>query len=436
MMLVETQLVRAMERAAASAPDAPGDLLGRVEAGYRRRRRRTGVAVGVLSVLALVGASAGLARAELDRPSRTRPAKVVSVPPSVSPSVSPWDRLTQARPPAVATVGPAQAVWPEAVRPIPAKAPGGGTYRPITALDTHRLLLAVESGFEQVSALRVYDQRNGDSALVANLAAPAGMSSYRPSNFAVGDGMVGWMAAGTRTGGGAVSEFWVVPLGGGVPRLVHSGPELHMTSLTLASGTLYWAAIDGSGIYRLPVSGGSPTPVPDTSGLQITRWPWAVPASPMGMIPTGRQSTEIRNLVTGERRSAQVRPEMSPRMVCEPDVCVGSSRLGENMVQAFDGSWSVPSDRVVAPRRVLRGRFVVGSLALPSGQSGAAPGVIWDLRTGKVATYGDLNTGASAANKTNAYSGAGSWDQPDPLVWWPDSGNSNRLMVLDPQLIS
>ncbi|MET7422330.1 hypothetical protein [Dactylosporangium sp. NPDC005555] len=398
-MMMEEQLRMTLERASTDGPPPPVDLLERVESGHRRRRRNRQAgwsAVAGVAALAVAGAAVLLPRPTTD--------PVVSTTPTPTPSPSVHE-------PAAKDAPRADVVWPQAVIEIPAKF-GAGANEPITMLDEHRMLLAVRVSADKVVSLAVYDARNRTEKVLTDLPDPPGVRGYWPGAFTAGDGMIVWTAYAYGKDGSQTTEYWTMRDDGtGKRRSLQASVG---ERVIVVDGTLYGSDVNRGGIKRMPVTGGTPQKVAGSEGFEITSWPWAVSAAPMGT-----DDPVAWNLVTGERRTPKQRPQPTRWWtVADQDVWLGLDHNGLTFAQATDGSWQVTTSWFDA-RSINGGRFVAGNVKNWLHPNDPKPRALWDLRTGLVGTYED---GGDSFRQQVAH----------PLAWVTDG---DRLKVIDPARI-
>uniref|UniRef100_UPI003F493FC0 TolB family protein n=1 Tax=Nonomuraea sp. CA-252377 TaxID=3240003 RepID=UPI003F493FC0 len=299
---LEDKLSRVLSGAAHRAPEAPDGLLATVRTRHRRRRARTAAAYAAVAVV-LVAGGAGVAVNALG--TRTAPHPAVHT----TGHAKPADQI----PP------PVEKVWPQAVRKIPAKLPDGRAYYPQLLLDDHTLLVmtGVQDGKRQF--LWSYDLRSGQPRRIAEIPATKG-SAISAEGVTGGGGHIVWWASYKEAGAPRVARIWTVPATGGWPRRVTDVPlgnvmkEGHINGLTVTGSDVVFAYEKG-GVYRVPLSGGTPQPVKGAERHHILRWPW------VGVHRTEAVFRDLHNAETGERRDAMVKADEQVR--CGVDRCAG-----------------------------------------------------------------------------------------------------------------
>ncbi|WP_286989067.1 hypothetical protein [Thermomonospora sp. CIF 1] len=429
-----TEALRAtLQAAAQDAPAPQPDLLQRVERRHRSRRRgRAGLAA--VAALAVIGGSGAVVSAvgSKDAPDPAQPAMRATPGP-----------LTPAAPPEPV---PLERLWPQAVRTVPDRLPGGRRYRPITLLDDTRLLVATESGFEKTDQLLTYDLDARRVTGAIRVPVPSDAVVF-PSDFSVGGGHVAWWIK-RRTAGRGVIEIWAAPLGGGEGRRVAAmdrgrGQE-DVRLLTIGGGKIYWSMGEwgGSpeGVYEVPLSGGPAGKVPGSAGFQVLAWPWigAPGPSEFGEGKAGdRYHGTLRDLRTGRTQTAALARIPGP-WNCGITWCVGyrtppQKRTGPELespvyLQRRDGTQG----------RVLRGvtpfppepgllaydRFLAYTLESRKDGRPAPKIALYDVQTGKVGAM-ELPTA-----KDGSYSVPGPVKEPYDRLFTIDRKDSYVLVDL------
>jgi len=361
---LEEALSRVLDHAATRAPVPPGDLLGRVESGHRKRRKVrlavnaggiTAACAAVLSGVLLVQNFSGTAAG----PVTTKPGTGSPLRNAVLPSKA----------------VPIEKLWPTAVHRISNRLPDNRKIQPQTLADNRTLLVTVESSFEKASELLAYDLKTKATRKITNVVTPAGATTFA-SNFTVGDGHVIWYTMVKK-----VSQIWTAPLSGG-PALKIADASGSPAFLAADEGKAYWSIENVGGLLQAPLTGGKASPVPGTAHEQILSWPWV--ASPgqkfgNGQVPNQVIYEKVRNLRTGETRTAKV-PEPG-LWACGLTFCYSFDGFGtESKLRAQlrdgTGSRTAPIEGFVEPGGPSFDRFVFGRS--PAGV------VLYDFKTGKI----------------------------------------------------
>ncbi|MEO3891483.1 hypothetical protein [Nonomuraea sp. B5E05] len=300
---LEDKLSRALSGAAHRAPQAPAGLLETVKTRHRRRRARTAAVRAAVAVV-LVAGGVGAAVNALGAAAEPQPA--VSATDEAEPSA---DRI----PP------PVEKVWPQAVHRIPAKLPDGRAYYPQLLLDDNTLLVMTGASDGKRQFLWSYDLDTGQPRKIAEIPPTKGSAIFA-DGVAAGGGNIVWWASYKETGSPRVARIWTVPSAGGRPRRVTDVPlgnvmkQGHINGLTVTGSDVVFAYEKG-GVYRVPLSGGSPQPVEGAERHHILQWPW------VGVHRGKAIFRELLNAETGERRDAVVKADEEVR--CGVDRCAG-----------------------------------------------------------------------------------------------------------------
>ncbi|HEU5156057.1 MAG TPA: hypothetical protein VFU43_03610 [Streptosporangiaceae bacterium] len=355
-------------------PGNPGRA-GQIEHRIARRRRRlrgqvAAVAATVLAVAGLsTAASRGVFGGVLDGGD-----------PAASGTASARPMPTVALPAAV----PVEKLWPQAVVKVPARLPNGRKYYPEAFVGNRTLLVTTSGGFERTDAIWLYDTGTRRLSQVTRVTTPAKATTFA-SDFAVGDGRVVWWTA-RRAQGEIIAEIWSAPLSGGEARKIVTMPagkeeDSGIGDLVIAGGKVFWSLSAFTpqargGLFEAPLTGGPPTKIPGTDRHQIVEWPWI--GTP-GRNDAARPVTfkDVRNVVTGERRSAEVGPG---RWTCDVTWCVSYGGPDTRAVRrdgtggrVLPGEWPFPTD-------IALDRFLL--------YSGPRTMQLYDLRSGRLADLG------------------------------------------------
>lgn len=398
-------LTATMRSAAHAAPAPAGDLLDRVQRGHRARRRRGAVAVaGTAAMVTLVSVGVVALPAVFDAPTPQRPAA------GPMPTVQPPEAV------------PVTRLWPQAVHQIPARLPDDRKIRPVTMVDDDTVLVATESSAEKTDELLAYDLRTADATSITRVTYPK-RSTIFASDITVGDGHVAWSSAhriGTRYQG----VIQAAPLTGGPAQTVTTWRadreiDVSVSRMMIGDGKVVWTAGDTivtesansepliTEMREVSLTGGRPRAVPGTKGFDLLTWPWAGgPAYDAGG-PGFIVFRTLRNLRTGETRTAVPEKKSLPTLGCAVTWCTGEPEM-EEVKQATKTAESVwlPADKGIHVRRRDGGdahtlldlrspefgtdfpvldRFLL--VTRPQRSDRDLP-VIYDLRSGKLADPG------------------------------------------------
>ncbi|MFI6498052.1 TolB family protein [Nonomuraea typhae] len=292
---LEDKLSRVLSRAAERAPRAPVGLAATVKTRHRRRRAWiAAVCAGAAVVLVAGGAGA-----------------VVSV---LGASAGPYPAVGVTKLPP-----PIEKVWPRAVHKIPAKLPDGRAYYPQLLLDDRTLLVMTGANDGKRQFLWSYDLGTGEPRRIAEIPPTKGSAIFA-DGVAAGGGDIVWWASYKEAGSPRVARIWTVPVAGGRPRQVTDVPlgnvmkQGHIGGLTVAGSDVVFAYEKG-GVYRVPLSGGTPRPVKGAERHHVLQWPW------VGVHRGKAVFRELLNAETGERRDAVVKAGEEVR--CGVDRCAG-----------------------------------------------------------------------------------------------------------------
>ncbi|SEG76697.1 hypothetical protein SAMN05444920_104408 [Nonomuraea solani] len=331
-MRSEEDLLRTMRAASEQAghPDLARGVAGRRRA--RRIRRRAGMALAAAAVVVAGGMTVTLPDEE----------PVVAASPQIRPVAD---------------------VWPRAVVKV-----WGRDLHPVTALSATEVLLITGK-----RRLEVYDSATGRTRALGDLPYPK--KDYHPQRLDVGAKYIAWFGQTSREDW---ADFWIMPREGGkAERVGEVAADVEQIGLT--DDAIVWSVM-GGGVYRMPLTGGTPERLPGTDGLHLTTWPWAQRHD-----GPGTNATRIVNLETGRATDVAV-PAGAEMLQCHVQWCTGL--LGSHVfAQRADGS----------ERRQLPGPLLQDGFWWLLGDRYArfrvnAPGqnvVLYDLSTGTMAELGD-----------------------------------------------
>ncbi|MGW0482812.1 hypothetical protein [Nonomuraea sp. NPDC003214] len=401
-MRSEEDLVRTL-RAGAGHVTPTGGLAAAVAARRRarRRRQRVSMALAAASVVLVAGGTMAVWRGE----------PRVSVEPAVAvTTVSPGEVASAV--PRVAEVKPVAEVWPEAVFTMPAAAPDGWKYRPVTGISPTEVLLTAESSFEKAGRLEIYDTTARTTRVVGDMPAPEGVKGYFVQDVEVGERHFAWYGT-TPNDSDKWADFWIIPREGGTAQRVGevTGDLANVERIGLTEDALVWSVRDG-GVHRLPLSGGEPEKVAGSDGLHLDSWPYAVGYAPG---ERGQKNQDRRvNLVTGEKTPLPASGSVT-KLTCAAEWCYGDAKGGGLLVQGLDGSDATLLPSLGFHGEVLGDRFAsvmpVRGDADPAKEY-VAPVAVYDPATGKIAGVNRVSPDGSASY------GSGTSSSPTTIMYW------------------
>ncbi|GAA1644125.1 hypothetical protein GCM10009733_046520 [Nonomuraea maheshkhaliensis] len=301
---LEDKLSRVLSGAALDAPQAPAGLLAAVKTRHRRRRARSAALTAAAAVV-LVAGGVGVVVNTLGVAAEPRPAVSAT---------------GEGGPPVDKVPPPVEKVWPQAVHKIPARLPDGRKYYPQLLLDDRTLLVMTGVSDGQRQYLWSYDLGTGRPERIAEIPSTKGSAIFA-DDVAAGGGHIVWWASVKEKGGPRVARIWTVPATGGRPRRVADVPlgdvmkEGHIQGLTVTGSDVAFSYEKG-GVYRVPLSGGSPQPVKGAERHHILSWPW------VGVHQGKSIFREVLNVETGARNEAVVKTGEEVR--CGVERCWGT----------------------------------------------------------------------------------------------------------------
>lgn len=286
-------------------------------------------------------------------------------------------------------------VWPRAIVKVPAKNALGLTTEPVTSLSaTEVLLAAISASGKSTVRLEAYDSTTKTTRVLGDVPAPR--KEYHLAKIAVSAQYIAWF--GGTWNGGKWSDFWIMPRAGGTARRVGE-VAANVDAIGIVGDSLVWSPAEG-GVYRMPITGGTPARMPRTDGLHLTSWPWAA-----RKVGDKRKMNENRlvNLETGQAVDVPLPRDVS-FMRCHPQWCVGMQGR-RVIVQRVDGS-----QRRTLPPELLPWRqdsLIGDRYALFVLRGGTDTVVLYDLSTG---TMGRLGPWAKGPGRSSSPSDTPFWD--------------------------
>ncbi|MFI7438675.1 hypothetical protein [Nonomuraea indica] len=320
-MRSEEDLIRTLRTAAGHA--GSDGLASAVAA--RRRVRRVRQRIQMVLAAAAVVVVAGATAAVLSRGGeQVRPAVTVTAVPATP---TPKEAVVKQK------IRPAAEVWPEAVFTMPAKSADGWRYRPVTGLSATEVLLSAESSFEKAGRLEVYDSAAKSARVLGDVPAPEGVKGYFVQDFEVGEQHIAWYGT-TPNSPDKWADFWIMPRVGGQAKRVGevTGPMSEVDRIGVTGDSVVWSVHQG-GVYRMPLTGGTPERVADE--LHLMSWPLAVGYADGGE-NRGRRHDRVVDLETGQTVTVPA-PAKVTSLTCGPVWCYGAAG-DRTIVQRHDGS--------------------------------------------------------------------------------------------------
>ncbi|MER6003834.1 hypothetical protein ABT120_35065 [Nonomuraea angiospora] len=358
----ERDLVRTLRAAAVQVESH--DLADGVARRRRTRRTRKRVRV-VLAAAAVVAVVAGTA-AVVSRGGDGRRAEPATV-------LHGWDSIKSAA-----------ELWPRAVLRVPAYDSEGWRTQVATSMSATEVLLLAKSKKDR--RLEVYDSARRAIRILGSIPEAQDLRYV-----AVGTQYIAWYTG--PLAGGPVN-FWIMPRAGGAARRVGEIAQ-DVESFGIPGDTLVWSVRGGGGVYRMPVTGGTPQRLPGTDGLRLTSWPWAA------------GQNRIVNLETGESAEVSL-PDGVRSMQCQPEWCVGAQ--GQRaIVQRVDGSERQTLPQELRPignvRLGLLGvRYAIFSVLDEPMKRGVPLNIVYDFATGTMAKLGERPFAAGDGSVGYGYS--------------------------------
>ncbi|WP_067181267.1 hypothetical protein [Microtetraspora niveoalba] len=369
---LEEMLRGTLGHASELAPRAPSTLSAHIMRRSRVRRMRAQALVAAAAVVVIAGGAAVAVRGAGHDPT------------AVTPTVTPSPTATEMRIPASV-----EEVWPEAVRKIPAKLPGGRKFQPRGFVDDHTLLLETWESFEKADAIYAYDLDSGRIRKITSIRTPKGVYA---SGYAVGGGRIVWQTIDV-VHGKPVTSFWSAPVTGGKVTAIATERVVRGRGdrLAVVGDTLAFSLLEG-GVFTVPLDGGAVEPVAGAAGHHILRWPWV--GAPGEYTPEGETSfQELLNAETGETSRAVVHPG-EEYVRCGVTTCSGTKADRTAFYRLRDGSQERPLPEKSSLFGLARDRFL--TVRLPNPPGGQA---LYDVVTGK---SGDLGLRPNAKGQSIA----------------------------------
>ncbi|TMR95076.1 hypothetical protein [Nonomuraea basaltis] len=378
---IEETLCRTLGHAAEQAPRLPSTLPGQLATGYRRRRNRARAVLAATAVVVVAGGTTvGL-----------RGGAIEAVSPATDPTGIPSAMISTA--PQETLPPPIEQVWPEAVRKVSAEGPDGKEFTPLAFIDDRNVLVSTSAGFERTAALYAFDLDSREFRKIADTPIPAGTVTFS-SDFTIGNGQVAWWTATSD----ARAHIYRAPLYGGEAELVTSleitdQQDMGLGSLDVADDRIYFSEQEG-GVYSVLLGGGRVEQVQNSAGMHVLSWPWIGRPRYLGE-SDGPRFGEIRNVETGETRTAVTRPG-EKSVTCDLTYCSGIRSDGESFHRLRDGSQerTLPGDipQLMPP---ALGRFSITTVRDERALLGVA---LHDLTTGTSADLGLRPRGKSISH--------------------------------------
>lgn len=273
---------------------------------------------------------------------------------------------------------PIEKVWPDAVHKVPGTLPNGRAFTPQGFIDDHTMVVTTESSFEKTDALYRYDLRTNTAKKITTVLGPPSVKAYA-SGFTVGGGYVAWAFELSHR-----VDIWVAPVSGGQGHRIISQPGgKRLSRLVIDHGNVLWSLDGTGGVYRAPLTGGTPKLIGGSEGMHILAWPWI--GTPYGVEGVGEKQNEFEHVVnteTGETRQARLSPNAG-MWACGVTWCTGNGRGGATEVERRDGTGhrAIPGQGAAIGDPPALDRFVI---TLPTRDTVA----LYDVRTGRMGDLG------------------------------------------------
>jgi hypothetical protein len=390
-----TDLRELLNNRAAQAAMPPADLIERVEAGHRRRRRGQAAVATFLSVLVLAAGAWVALRPDADRHPQlptTTPTPATPRPFQVPGSLT--------NPPAL------KVAWPETTM-VDQPLPNG---RPLGRIDRDHLLLGGTTTFSS------YDVT---TRTARTLVSGTGAKPQRGVLFtvAVAPHWIVWQADDQHSA--TAFSVYRAPITGGPRQLVAVVHASVDNQGYYATGDfVYWSPIRHGGVTRLSLTDGTTRVLPGFENIWSDGTGWGrdlgYPRNPTGSAnevktPKAAAPVSFISLVTGERRAVAQSRDLT-QMQCVPTFCIGASAgSSKQFVQRLDGS-----GRVALP--ATTGHAFVSVVQVGDGGLIAYGLTLLDPLTGRV---GAARTPDGPCGRTTEYV-----QRATVIDWWDQSDTS------------
>jgi hypothetical protein len=391
-----TDLRELLKNRAANAATPPADLIERVEAGHRRRRRGQAAVATFLSVLVLAaGAWVAL------RPGADRHPQLPATPPTPAAPRPFHVPGSMANPPAL------KITWPGTTmvdQPLPDR-----IGRPLGRIDQDHLLLGDTTTFSS------YDVTTRTTRTLVSGTGAKPHGSGILFTVAIAPHWIIWQADDQQSA--TAFSVYRAPITGGPRQLVavvHASVENQGYYAT--DDFVYWSPIRHGGVTRLSLTDGTIRVLPGFEGIWSDGTGWGRDVGrPRNQTATAEVKTpkaaapiSFRSLVTGELR-AVTRSRDLTGMQCVPTFCIGASAgSSQEFVQRLDGS-----GRVALP---ATGHRIVAVLQVGDGGLIAYGLTLLDPLTGRV---GAAQTPDGPCGRTSDY-----LQRATVIDWWDRSNTS------------
>jgi hypothetical protein len=320
-----TDLRELLNNRAANAAKPPADLIERVEAGHRRRRRGQATVAAFLSVLVLAAGAWVVLRPDAERHPQlpaTTPTPATPRPFHVPGSL--------ANPPALNVAWPATTMVDQ---PLPNR-----YGRPLGRIDQDHLLLGNAMTFSS------YDVTTRTARTLVS-GTGAGQQTGVQFTAAIAPHWIVWQADDQHSA--TAFSVYRAPISGGPRQLVgvvHASVDNQGYYAT--DDFVYWSPIRHGGVTRFSLTDGTIRALPGFEGIWSDGTGWGrdvgYSRNPTGTAsevntPKAAAPVAFRSLVTGERRPVTRSRDLT-QMQCVPTFCIGASAgSSKEFVQRLDG---------------------------------------------------------------------------------------------------